>query len=313
MARRLLNRSTRRLDWIGKRLRSGWRWLNAVDIPLSLLQWVLLFYVVFGLIYVVVTPIFEANDELWHFGYVEHLRTTGSLPQQEFDGSDTIFRQHGSQPPLYYIVMALASAPINIDDTESYRRLNPHVSAGQPGAFGNKNLILRDESLSQFAGAGLAVTSMRLLGLALGAATIVLVYKIGEIVSPQRTTVAFVAAAITGLNPMFIFVSASVNNDSLAMTLNSALILIMLRTLRGGFSLRHSLALALLFALTSLTKLTGLALLPVILLVALLAFRKSRDRRGLLILLYALALFWVLIAGWWYFRNMQLYGEPFGL
>ncbi|MCY3834219.1 MAG: hypothetical protein OXG85_14495 [Chloroflexi bacterium] len=311
--RRLVNRLTRNLDWLGQRLRKGWRWLNSVDIPLSLLQWALLFYAVFGLMYVVATPVFEANDELWHFGYVEHLRKTGSLPKQEFDGSDAIFRQHGSQPPLYYAVMALASAPFNIDDSDFYRLLNPHVSAGQPGAFGNKNLVLPDDSLSQFAGAGLAATSMRLLGLAFGAATIVLVYKIGEIVSPQRSTVAFVAAAITGLNPMFIFVSASVNNDSLAMTLNSALILVMLRTLRGGFSLRRSLSLALLFALTSLTKLTGLVLLPVILLVALLAFRKSQDRRGLAIFLYALTLFWLLIAGWWYFRNVQLYGEPFGL
>lgn len=312
-ARRLVNRLARRLGWLGQRLRDGWRWLNSIDIPLSLLQWILLFYAVFGLMYVIATPVFEANDELWHFGYVEHLRKSGRLPKQEFDGRDAIFRQHGSQPPLYYAVMALASAPLNIDDSEFYRLLNPHVSAGQPGAFGNKNRTIPDDSLSQFAGAGLAAMSMRLLGLAFGAATIVLVYKIGEIVSPQRSTVAFVAAAITGLNPMFIFVSASVNNDSLAMTLNSALILVMLRTLRGGFSLRRSLSLGLLFALTSLTKLTGLVLLPVILLVALLAFRKSQDRRGLAILLYALALFWLVLAGWWYFRNVQLYGEPFGL
>ena len=311
--RRLRIRLARRFDWIAVRLRVAWRWLNSIDIPLSLLQWILLFYVVFGLIYAFATPVFEANDELWHFGYVEHLRKTGSLPRQVFDGKDTIYRQHGSQPPLYYALMALASAPINIDDAEFYRRLNPHVSAGQPGAFGNKNLTLPDATRSLSSGAGLAVLSMRLLGLALGAATLILVYKIGEIVSPQRSTVAFVAAAITGLNPMFIFVSASVNNDSLAMTINSALILIMLRTLRGGFSLRYTLALALLFALSSLTKLTGLALLPVILLVALLVFRKTRDRRGLLIFLYALALAWLLLAGWWHFRNLQLYGEPFGL
>ena len=112
---------------------------------------------------------------------------------------------------------------------------------------------------------------------------------------------------------MFIFVTASVNNDALAMILNGALIWLLLRTLRDGFSLRYTLALALLFATSSLTKLTGLVLLPVLLGVAFFVFRKTRDRRGLLIYLYVLALFWLLIAGWWYFRNTQLYEEPFGI
>ncbi|MCY3977114.1 MAG: hypothetical protein OXG23_03350 [Chloroflexi bacterium] len=302
-----------RLDWVIRRLIQIFRWLNAIDIPLSPLQWILLLYLVFGAIYALATPVFEANEEIWHFGYVEHLRQTGSLPQQVFDGRDTIYRQHGSQPPLYYGLMAAATAPFNIEDSDSYRRLNPYVSARQPDSFGNKNLIIHDHTLSLFDGTGLAVLFIRALGLALGAGTIVFVYKIGELVAPQRLTVAFVAAAITGLNPMFIFVSASVNNDSLAMILNGALIWLLLRTLRDGFSLRRTLALALLFALSSLTKLTGLVLLPVMLGLSIFVFRKTSDRRGLLIFLYFVALFWLVIAGWWFFRNVQLYGEPFGI
>lgn len=301
------------IDWVIQRLSEVFRWLNAIDIPLSPLQWILLFYLVFGAIYALATPVFEANEEIWHFGYVEHIRKTGSLPQQVFDGRDTIYRQHGSQPPLYYGLMAVATAPFSIDDSDSFRRLNPYVSARQPDSFGNKNLIVRDDTTSLFDGTGLAVLFMRALGLALGAGTILFVYKIGELVAPQRLTVAFVAAAITGLNPMFIFVSASVNNDSLAMILNGALIWLLLRTLRDGFALRRTLALALLFALSSLTKLTGLVLLPVMLGLGMFVFRKTRDRRGLLMFLYFVAFFWLLIAGWWFFRNVQLYGEPFGI
>lgn len=299
--------------WALDRLIVLWRWLNALDIPLSPIQWILLFYLAFGLVYALATPVFEANDELWHFGYVEHLRKTGSLPEQKLDRRDTIFRQHGSQPPLYYGLMAMATAPISLDDSAAYRQLNPHVALYQPSAYGNKNLIIHDASLSRISGVGLAVFTMRLIGLALGAGTIVFVYRIGELIAPQRQTVAFVAGAITGLNPMFIFVTASVNNDALAMILNGALVWLLLRTLRDGFSSRYTLALALLFALSTLTKLTGLALLPVMLGVALFAFRKTRDRRGLMIYLYVTALFWLLIAGWWHFRNMQLYGEPFGI
>ena len=312
-SRPLATRLTAGLERVAAVLLWIWRWLNALDIPLSLLQWILLFYLVFGLIYALATPVFEANEELWHFGYVEHLRETGRLPTQSLFQRHTIYRRHGSQPPLYYALMAIVTAPINIDDSEEYRRLNPHVNMYQPGAFGNKNLIVHDNSLSLVHGAGLAVLIMRALGIALGAGTIIFIYKIGELIAPQRQTVAFVAGAITGLNPMFIFVTASVNNDALAMLLNGALIWLLLRTMRDGFSLRAFLALATLFALSSLTKLTGLALLPVLLGVAFFVQRKTRDRRGLLIYLYALALGWLLIAGWWYFRNFQLYGEPFGI
>ncbi len=309
----LLSRSRQAANWLFGWLGQVWRRLDAIDIPLSPLQWILLFYLAFGGIYLLTTPAFEAHDELWHFGYVQRLRETGNLPVQVFDGKDTAYQQHGSQPPLYYGLAALLTSPINIDEADSYRRLNPHVREKQPTAYGNKNLILRDADLAPWAGAALALLLLRGLGLALGAGTVYCVYKIGELIAPQRPTVAFVAAALTGLNPMFIFVSASVNNDALAMLLNGCLVLLMLRGLRDGFQPRRSLAIALLFALTSLTKLTGLVLLPVLLGVALFSYRKTKDRRGLLLFVAALAFCWLLIAGWWFARNIQLYSEPFGI
>ena len=290
-----------------------WRWADALDIPLSPLQWILLFYLGFGALYLPATPVFEANDEIWHFGYLQYFRESGSLPVQQFDGRDTIYQQHGSQPPFYYLLMALVTSPFSIEDAESYRQLNPHVNAHQPDSFGNKNLIIHDESLSMLRGTGLVVLIVRVIGLAMGAGTIILVYKVGELVAPQRPTVAFVAAAITGMNPMFIFVTASVNNDSLAMLLNGALVLVLLRTLRDGFKLHYSVAIGVLFAVTCLTKLTALVMLPVLVGAALFVQRKTSDRRGMLIFLYLLVLGWLLIAGWWFVRNIQVYGEPFGI
>lgn len=291
----------------------AWRWADSLDIPLSPLQWILLFYIVFGAIYLPSTPVFEANDEIWHFGYIQHIRESGSLPVQVFDGVESRYQEHGSQPPLYYALAALITSPLSIDDADNYRLLNPHATISQPDSFGNKNLTVRDASQSMIRGTGLVVLLLRTIGLALGAFTIAFVYKIGELVAPQRPTVAFVAAAITGLNPMFIFVSASVNNDTLAMALNGALILLVLRTLRDGFKLQYTAPIALLFALTCLTKLTSLVLLPVLLGAALFVQRKTRDRRGMLAFAYLLALMWMLIAGWWYLRNLQFYGEPLGI
>ncbi|MDE2858963.1 MAG: DUF2142 domain-containing protein, partial [Chloroflexota bacterium] len=296
-----------------KLLFRAWKRVNSLDIPLSPLQWILLLYIVFGFSYTAASPVFEANDELWHFGFLQHLRETGSLPIQEFDGKETVYAQHGSQPPLYYALSALLTAPLDIDDIDEYRRLNPHVRASLPNAYGNKNLIIHDASLSLLRGAGFAVLLLRLFGLALGAGTIVLVYKISEFVAPQRPTVAFVAAALTGLNPMFIFISASVSNDSLAMILNGALLLLLLRCLRDGFRPRNSLFIALLFALTSISKVTSLVLLPALLLVGSLVLYRTRDRRGAMIYFIGIVVFWMLVAAWWYLRNVQLYNEPFGM
>ncbi len=308
-----LRRFALAIRWLLALAKAGWRWLEQLQIPLSPLQWVLALYLAFGAIYALATPVFEANEELWHFGFVEHLRREGALPVQDPWQRDTIYRQHGSQPPLYYALVALLTAPIDIEDAASLRQLNPHVNASQPAKFGNKNLVIHDATRSRFEGASLAVLLARAAGIALGAGTIALVYKIGELIAPQRQTVAFVAAAITGLNPMFIFVSASVNNDSLAMLLNGATVLLALRTLRDGFDWRRSLAISLCFAFTSLTKLTGLVFLPALLGAALFAYRKTQDRRGLLLQLYLLVMFWTVIALWWYLRNAELYGEPLGL
>ena len=293
--------------------RRAWQWANHLQIPLSPLQWILLFYAIFGLAYAGATPIFEADDELWHFGVVQHLRQAGDLPRQVFDGRETIYAQHGSQPPLYYALAALLTAPIDIADADDYRQLNPHVSADQPEAFGNKNRVIHARSESLWQGAGLAVLIIRFLGLALGLGTITLVYKISLYLAPQRPTVAFVAAALTGLNPMFIFVSASVNNDALAMLLNGALIWLILRCLRDGCKAPYSLAIGVVFALSCLTKLTALTLLPVLLSLGAFDFYRRRDRRGLLIYGACLLLFWIAIAGWWVLRNMQLYDEPLGM
>ena len=291
----------------------AWKRFNDLDIPLSPLQWILLFYLAFGLAYATATPVFEAHDELWHFGFVQHLRETGELPIQIFDGRDTIFAQHGSQPPLYYALMAALTSPLNIDDVDEYRRLNPHVALNQPGSFGNKNLIIHDESHSLWRGTGLAVLVVRAAGLAMGAGVIALVYRISAYVAPQRPTVAFVAAALTGLNPMFIFVCASVNNDALSMLINAGVILLLQRLLRDGFRTRTSVAIGLLFALGCITKLTSLVLLPVLIGVALFAFYRARDRRAVFVFLLALVVSWLVIAGWWYLRNWQLYQEPFGM
>lgn len=267
-------------------------------------------FTVIACVYAWATPPLEASDELWHVGMVDVLARTGALPVQQ-PGVDTAWEQEGSQPPLYYALGALLVSPIDRGDFDTLRQPNPHAKAGVPGATDNKNLVLHDDAHPAPLGTALAVYLLRAVGIALGALTVVAVYA-AAVELTRRPLVALVAAGLTAFNPMFLFISASVNNDNLVTALNSLILWQTLVMLRRGLTARRSLLLALLIALASLSKLSGLALVPVVALAGLWLAWRRRDLRGLLTLGGAMALLWALLAGWWYVRNLTLYGELFG-
>ena len=65
-------------------------------------------------------------------------------------------------------------------------------------------------------------------------------------------------------------------------------------------------------ALATLSKLSGLALAPLVGLVGAWLFWRAADRRGFLILAGSIALALALLTGWWFLRNLTIYGEFFG-
>ncbi|MCA9911770.1 MAG: hypothetical protein KC496_00410, partial [Anaerolineae bacterium] len=231
-------------------LQRFWAWYRSIkwpEIPLTPLQWVLLFYAIFGILFLVSTPIFEASDERWHFGMVEHLAENNfQLPEQDLDdleaAQDTIYRQEASQPPLYYLTSALITLPFDLGDSDQYRIENPHAQTGNPLSWGNKNMFIHEGI--ELGGTALAVYILRALGLAMGAVTIWAVYHSAKIAAPHRPPVAIFAAVLTAFNPMFLFIAASVNNDNLVIMLNSLAIWLALLTMRDGFNTRRSLLIA---------------------------------------------------------------------
>ena len=118
---------------------------------------------------------------------------------------------------------------------------------------------------------------------------------------------------------MFIFISASVNNDNLTILLTSlALYLSVLcwyeppgRMGRSGWLRR--LLLGGVLGAAALSKISGLTLLPIAALILTVRHLRVRDWRGWIWSGVAIVLPVLIIAGWWYLRNLQLYGELFGL
>ncbi len=105
---------------------------------------VLLLYLVLATIYSVVTPLFEASDEMWHYPFVKHLAEGGDLPVQDPQNLGP-WRQEGSQPPLYYALGALVSAWVDTSDAEELIWRNPHADIGLPTADGNINMVIHTE------------------------------------------------------------------------------------------------------------------------------------------------------------------------
>jgi hypothetical protein len=125
---------------------------------------VLLFaYIVISVIYAFSTPLFEASDELRHFGMVDYLHNHQVLPVQDPNIPNTTYHQEGSQPPLYYIVSALITSPFDFSNFPAIAQENPHAQLGIPHIEHNKNMVLHD-GLS-LEGAVIVAYFLRMIGI----------------------------------------------------------------------------------------------------------------------------------------------------
>ena len=219
-------------------------------------------FVALGVIYSVTSPLFEPSDEHNHYPFVQHLATGGGLPVQRA-GEKTLWGQEGSQPPLYYAASALLTSWINTDDMTALLYRNPHDRRGVPGTADNANMFIHTEREAfPWRDTALAVHLIRLFSVLLGAGTILCTYTIALWLFPGQPAIAAAAMAINAFLPMFIFISASVNNDNLVIFLSSLVLLLLVRVIRRGASAWLLLGLGGLIGLACLAKLSALGLLP---------------------------------------------------
>ena len=194
---------------------------------------ILIAFLILGTIYSVVTPIFEASDELWHYPLVQWLSKGNPLPVQDAKNVGP-WKQEASQPPLYYWLMGWSTFWIDTSDMAQVRQENPHVDNGVITPDGNRNLVIHNPQTESFPWRGtvLAVHLARLLSVLMGAATVWLTYKIALEIFADRPWLALGAAAVNAFTPMFLFISGAVNNDNLTMTLCSLGLLLMVKRVR---------------------------------------------------------------------------------
>ncbi|HSZ70020.1 MAG TPA: DUF2142 domain-containing protein [Solirubrobacteraceae bacterium] len=213
-----------------------------------------------------ITPPFQGRDEVDHFAYVAQLAETGTLPKNG--------RAEGVYSPQetlvleglhYYRVRFSPNRPAISSLAEQRtltRDLNAHASLKGSGEAGvatpEPPLYYALQTIPYFIGSGnmlVQLQLMRLFGALLGAATALLSFLFLREAVPRLPWAATVGAICIALQPLFAFMSGSVNPDTLLFTISAAVLLCLVRAFRRGFTRRLAIALGLLVAAGLMTKL----------------------------------------------------------
>ncbi|MBN1285310.1 MAG: glycosyltransferase family 39 protein [Anaerolineae bacterium] len=271
-------------------------------------------YLVLALAYGIVNPIHEATDEVRHYRFVRYLVNERALPVQDRLVAPNIQAHH---PPLYYLTAALASFWVSTPDLDAEPPMNPYWAYRlyEVGAD-NKNLYVHgpDEAFP-WQGPALAAHLARMVTAAWGAAAVWATYLLGLAAFDDKW-LGVGAAALVAFNPQFLYLSGAVNNDVPAAAAGAAALLLSVRWVTAdraaGHPRRRAAWLGLAYGLAILTKMHMIVLGGVIALALLWAAARDRAWRrafeAAAIVIGAAAL----VSGWWFVRNVQLYGDPTG-
>ncbi len=252
-------------------------------------------FVMLATLYVYGMPTYRFLDEASHVAYAREL-SHGRLPTIATpiptDGDPRLARVlrprdaarrtiwTANHPPLFY---ALVATPLRIGTATA------HPIGG--------------------------VQAARLLSVGLSALGLVLLAYAVLQLAPDRPQLAVSAAGLAGLVPSFVAISAMVYNDSLAfLTSTAVLAAAVVFVIRGPSPVRLA-ALAATGSLAALTRASGLLVIGVAGLAVLVGVWRAREgspaRRLLRAAIWAGAVGVVVVAasGWFYLRNLTLYGD----
>ncbi len=272
-------------------------------------RWLLLIlavYATLALAYSWIVPLGESPDEVDHFLYVRHLVEARAIPIMHPVAADNVTME-ANQPPLFYLLNAVVNAPFPMTASADFPLNDCFTFNSSDG--GRAHFYLHESAEQHFFSTDyLAFRVARMLSVFLGTITIGLAYGLGQQMQLAGRHSGLLAAGFLAFNPQFIFITASVNNDVLTAVIGATLVYYSILASRSP-TIKRFVGLGILMGLGLLTKYALIAFWPLPLLAVLLGSRNGRLPRTLQ---YGAIVFGlpILIAGWWYIRAFQLYGDP---
>jgi hypothetical protein len=286
------------------------------------------------------TPLWEGWDEAFHYSYIQNLAETRAFP---VFGKSILSREITTSfefVPLSY------GANLNVDRKyttfEQYwklpqgerrrreeslhsipntdRKSAPDVTAEFQNYEAHQAplyYLLAAPVYSLFSGYDVVTRAsvLRLFSLLIGSLTIPIAFATVRYAGTQRH--ARIIPLLLVLLPLLYPTISRIANDSLAVPLFSALMLLVLRYCAARRdsqpTIRDAIAIGVVLGLGLLTKAYFLTALPALGVIFLLAFVTERPRGKLVSHACVIALLAVVIAGPWYLRNYQLYENVSGM
>jgi len=275
---------------------------------------ILVLYFILATFYATVTPIFEKPDENWHFAFSMYLVETGQLPVQTLTKRDHLAEQEGSQPPLYYALLAGLLKIGGLDElSDGFAQLskkNPYYGVRVGAWRDNANQFVHGPCAEACWRTAKAVYLGRALSILSGVVALFAAATTIKLAFPQREALLLGVVGVMAFNPQFLHISSSVSNDVLTVTFVNLAFALALMTRSHDFS--RFVALGVVVGLATLSKPSGLSIVVTIGLWIFVALWRSRVSIFLWqpLLLYGTSFF--AVSGWWFVRNWRLYGEPTG-
>ncbi len=273
---------------------------------------ILLLFSALAVGYSLVVPPFETPDEAHHYAFARHLSEGNGLPVLHADSTEP-WAHEGGQPPLYYASVAALTAWIDQSDFPQLAVRNPRANIGDPLFPGNKNFMLYSGAAHPLVGSNLALHVGRWLSLLLGVCALVSIYLLARLAFPANALRPLLALALAASIPQFAFISGAFTNDSLIIALSAATLYwlgrLLARDQESPIPWWEWVGLGVLLGLAMLSKLQALGLVAMVGLTIVFLGWRRKDWRIPLRALGWVALPALAIAGWWYARNIALYGD----
>lgn len=292
-----------------------------------------------GVLYVSINPVFEGPDETMHYSYIQELCEHQRLPvygrsmiSREIDLSINYLPTAGM-----VTLVPQPSQNISIPRHEDYWTISDETRESMrkkldriPRGFRKKDSTteqyeahhpplyyalctpvykaLEHKDLIDI------LYAIRLFSALVASLTVPLGYLALRAWFPVRPRLSVIVMTIVVFMPVFYFDTARIGNDSFGVPLFTALLWASGVCWRGNWKPRESLALGFLLGLGLLTKAYFLAAIPPVLLLYLIKFIQERPSwkttaANLGILLSCM----LAVGGWWYVRNIIVYGGLTGL
>ena len=295
--------------------------------PRAILAALWLCFLLRALFYCSIVPLWEGYDEYAHFAFIQYFATTGTLPDARHTNTSREVQESMRLAPMPWMQRDLRQnvthdswwrlpPPERADRERRLRDLPPQwatepsqdfvpiYEAQQPPLY----YVLLAAPYRLFSATPLItrVWWLRLFTAALASLVIPLGFLTArEILGDVRAALA-VTALIASM-PELMLTVCRIGNDALAVVAGTLCLLLAFRTRDANHRTRYAALLGIATGLALLTKAYFLALLPPLLLLPLLVWRKRALVPSLL-----LAAGPVVIAGWWYARNLLLTGSLSG-